>query len=156
MIVADTSPLCYLILIQQVDVLPQLYEQILIPSAVAQELAASESPEQVQRWIKQPPQWLDIRPSQLSTDPMLQKLDLGEREAIALAELSGADLLLIDEKMGRTIARDRGLNVTGLLGVLGNSASKGLVNFPDVIARLQQTSFYVSPKLIAALLQRYQ
>lgn len=48
LIVADTSPLCYLILIHQIDLLPQLYEQICIPSAVVQELAVSESPEQVQ------------------------------------------------------------------------------------------------------------
>lgn len=60
-VVCDTSPLCYLILINHVEILPQLFNNILIPNAVRTELLAEGSYTQVQNWITQPPTWLDIQ-----------------------------------------------------------------------------------------------
>lgn len=54
-VVADTSPICYLLLIAEIDLLPRLYKQVLIPQVVQQELLHERSPQQVQTWIKQPP-----------------------------------------------------------------------------------------------------
>ena len=59
-IVADTTPLNYLILIQATDILPELYRTVLIPPAVKPELAHANTPAVVRAWISQPPAWLEV------------------------------------------------------------------------------------------------
>ena len=57
-VVADTSVLCYLVLIEQIDLLPYIFGQIAIPQAVFEELRAEKAPAQLQEWITRPPKWL--------------------------------------------------------------------------------------------------
>jgi predicted nucleic acid-binding protein len=59
-VVSDTSPLCYLLLIDLIDLLPELYDQVIIPQAVLHELSVPQAPEAVQAWIAQPPVWLEV------------------------------------------------------------------------------------------------
>lgn len=153
-VVSDTSPICYLLLIGEIELLPQ-YGQVLIPQAVQQELANERSPAVVQAWIGQPPEWLVIQTVNIPSDSDLANLDLGERAAIILALATKADLIVIDDLLGRQVARLRQLRVTGLLGILDRAARQNLVNFPSAIARLQQTSFLASEQLIQSLLQRH-
>jgi hypothetical protein len=84
-IVADTSPLNYLVLIQAFDILPSLYRRVLISPAVSAELAHANTPTAVRAWISQPPQWLEVVGLKQPVDPALAHLDAGEREAISLA-----------------------------------------------------------------------
>ena len=156
-VISDTSPICYLLLIGEIELLSQLYGQVFIPKIVQQELSDNQAPTIVQNWIKNPPNWLRIETVQENNDaPDLQGLDAGEKAAIILAEIQGADLVIIDDGLGRKIARARGLKITGLLGVLSEAAQQKLVDFPDAIARIQQTSFFASEDLIKSLLKRYQ
>ncbi|MFB2981516.1 DUF3368 domain-containing protein [Microseira sp. BLCC-F43] len=155
-VISDTSPLCYLLLIDLVDLLPQLYGRVIIPQAVRDELSAPGAPDIVQIWISQPPEWLEIQTITNQPDMMLSQLDLGELEAIALAEQLGADAILLDDREARQIATERGLEIIGLLGILGAAASRGLVDFSIAIERLQQTTFRASSRLIQSLLERYQ
>jgi predicted nucleic acid-binding protein len=69
------------------------------------------------------PTWLKIYSVTLTADVILERLHSGEREAILLAEELKANLIILDEKAARQIARERGLNLTGLLGILDYSAS---------------------------------
>ena len=154
-VVSDTSPICYLLLIGEIELLPQLYGQLLIPQAVQQELANERSPAVVQAWIGQPPEWLVIQTVNIPPDSDLANDDLGERAAIVLALATKADLIVIDDLLGRQVARLRQLRVTGLLGILDEAARQKLVDFPEAIARLQQTSFRASSQLIQSLLQRH-
>ncbi len=154
-VVSDTSPICYLLLIGEIQLLPQLYGQVVIPQAVQQELANERSPAVVQAWIGQPPEWLAIQTVNIPSDSDLANLDLGERAAIVLALATTADLIVIDDLLGRQVARLRQLRVTGLLGILDEAARQNLVDFPEAIARLQQTSFRASSQLIQSLLQRH-
>jgi predicted nucleic acid-binding protein len=62
LVVADTSPLNYLILIEEVATLPALFEKVLVPQVVRDELRHDEAPERVRRWIAKPPAWLEIVP----------------------------------------------------------------------------------------------
>ena len=153
-VVSDTSPICYLLLIGEIELLPQ-YGQVLIPQAVQQELAGGRSPAVVQAWIGQPPEWLVIQTVNIPSDSDLANLDLGERAAIVLALATKANLIVIDDLLGRQVARLRQLRVTGLLGILDEAARQKLVDFPEAIARLQQTSFRASSQLIQSLLQRH-
>ncbi|WP_017305082.1 hypothetical protein [Spirulina subsalsa] len=103
-IVADTSPICYLLCIDKIDLLPRLYETVIIPQTVRDELEAVGSPVVVQDWIKQPPEWLEIRVVAVGLDPALESLDPGEREAILLAEKLMADWVILDDKAARQMA----------------------------------------------------
>ncbi|MEA5511831.1 hypothetical protein VB715_18830 [Crocosphaera sp. UHCC 0190] len=67
-IISDTSPLCYLILIDCIEVLPVLYKKVIIPQAVYQELQAEATPELVKKWIQNAPDWLTIRNITNSSD----------------------------------------------------------------------------------------
>jgi len=155
-VVSDTSPLCYLVLIDLIDLLPELYGQVIIPHAVLNELSVPQSPERVQSWIAQPPAWLEVQTIENIPDLELIQLDLGELEALALAEKLGADLIILDERNARQIALHRGLNVIGLLGILGVAAQQNLIIFSVAIGRLQQTTFRASPVLIESLLERFR
>ena len=154
-VIADTTPLNYLVLIDRVDVLPQLYGRVLIPLAVWEELQRPETPEAVRAWVAQPPAWLEIRPVEKNLDSAVQNLGAGECEAIALAEELHADRLIMDDRAARRVATQRNLIVIGTLGVLVEAVQRGLIDFSDAIARLQRTSFHVSPEVLNPLLQRY-
>src|SRR3954451_23973109 len=116
LIVADTSPLNYLILIEAVHVLPSLYGRILIPPEVLSELRDTAGPRAVQTWAASTPPWLEVRAA-LAID-MTLPLDAGERAAIALAQELTADRLLIDERDGREVAIRLGIPIAGTLAVL--------------------------------------
>ena len=146
-VVGDTGPLNYLLLIGQADVLPSLFSRVVIPRAVAAELSSVRAPEVVRRWIENPPPWLDVQPDP-PDDGTLSALDSGERSAIALALLIKAPQILMDDMDGRIEAERRNLKVTGTLGILVEAHRRGLLDFDSALARPSGTSFYVSPRLV--------
>jgi predicted nucleic acid-binding protein len=153
-VIADTSPLNYLVLIGEQELLPALFGKIIIPEAVFRELQAAAAPQAVQNWSAQSPKWLDIRKAAKKPDRSLTHLDEGEREAIQLAEELGADLLLVDEKAARREAFKRHLSTSGTLGVLDRAAEKELVDFSEALQGLKQTSFYLSFSVERFFLER--
>lgn len=152
-VVSDTSPDNYLILIDAVGVLPELYKHIVVPTAVFEELQNTDTPEKVCKWIENLPAWFEIKQTNFLLDDELFNLDAGEREAIALAEELNADALIIDERAKREEAKWRGIFVIGTLGILNSAAEKKLLDLPDTLNKLQQTSFRASEKLFADLLK---
>lgn len=153
-VVADTSPPNYLIQIACEHILAALYEQILVPKAVFEELTHPGAPEEVRTWLRDIPGWCVIREMQAVADPTLSRLDPGEREAIQLAREERADLLLMDEKLGVRTARRRGLSVIGTLGVLVVAAQGDLLDMESALARLQATDFRCTPQLFQQASQR--
>ena len=151
-VIADTSPVNYLVLIQEADLLPQLFGQVFIPPAVWEELNDPDTPAPVRAWIAQAPSWLRLQPLHCPADPRLDYLDDGEREAIALAEELHADEILVDELIARKEAARRQLHFIGTLGILRRAAQLDLIDLPSTLARLQQTTFYVGSNLIRSLL----
>lgn len=151
-VVSDTSPICYLLLINQIEVLPALYKVVIIPQIVADELGASESPPIVKSWIAQPPPWLEIQPTELPQTIELERLDPGERDAILLAEHLKADLVILDDKPARQIAVERGLKIIGLLGIMKDAAKAGLLDLEMTFEQLRDAGFWVSPSLLERLL----
>lgn len=106
-VVSDTSPLNYRLLIEFQDILPKLFQRILIPEAVRQELQSAAAPDAIKRFLAADPDWLETRPA-LEIDPRLRQLDPGEREALDLALAASADLVVLDERKGRQAARASG------------------------------------------------
>jgi predicted nucleic acid-binding protein len=152
-VIADATPLNYLVLIHQADLLPELFGVVLIPPAVFEELYHPETPDSVRTWIAYPQSWLRVQPLGSNPDHALDYLDSGEREAIALAEEVHADQLLLDDTEARREAERRNLPFIGTLGVLREAARRELVDLPTVLAHLQATTFYVDPELVRSLLE---
>ena len=155
-VVADTTPLNYLILIEQMDLLRVLYGKVLIPPAVALELSHPRTPNLVRTWMASGADWLEIRAPRQIPDDFLSVLGPGEREAIALSEELHADALLLDEWDGRVEAQRRHLLVVGTLRVLSDGAEHGLVDLPQAVARLKGTSFRASEWLFRQVLLRHE
>jgi predicted nucleic acid-binding protein len=130
-VVSNTSPLNYLMLIEAVEILPRLFGRVYAPPVVLRELQHPGSPDSVRLWAASPPSWLFIQePTRLEP---FRRLDPGEAAAIALAEEIGAVALLIDDRDGRLAARERGLQVVGTLGVLNRAAGDDLIELPQAI-----------------------
>ena len=151
-IVSNTSPINNLAAAGYLSLLEQLYGKIVIPTAVSQELSAVQTPIAVATQVQAAP-WIQIRQvSNLATVATIQlQVDRGEAEAIALALELNADLLLIDERKGRAVARSLGISMTGVLGVLIEAkmilAVKPVLN--DVITK---AGFWVHPNLYTSIL----
>jgi predicted nucleic acid-binding protein len=155
-VVSDASPLISLTVIGHLELLKHLYERVLIPEAVYQEITGSDaeipgaSEVRTLEWIiSQPVQ------NEMVVRALQSELDHGEAAAIALAVERQADLILIDERRARAVAARLGLNVVGVLGVLVEAKHKDLVPrlqpvLDDLITR---AGFWVSAQSYARVLQ---
>jgi predicted nucleic acid-binding protein len=152
-VVADTSPINYLILIEEIDILTKMYGSVVIPRAVRDELLRASAPDAVRNWIAQLPAWLEVRAPASAPDASLAALDAGERDAIMLAGELAADQLIVDDRQGRQAAEKRGIPVMGTLGVLREGAALGLLDLQAAVKRLEATSFYIAPEVLARLLK---
>ena len=152
-VVADTSPINYLILIEEIGILTKMYGRVVIPRAVREELLRPSAPEMVRNWTSQPHDWLEVRTPLNSQDASLAALDPGERDAIMLAGELGADQLIVDDRQRRHEAEKRGIPVIGTLGVMREAATLGLLDLQIAVKRLQATSFYIAPDVLNRLLK---
>src|SRR5437660_10754227 len=127
-IVSNASPLIALIRIGQLDLLRQLYSEIIIPDAVWHEVAV-EGADQPGAEAVSSASWIVRRT--VSNRPLVhglqQELDAGEAEAIALAVEMEDALLLMDERLGRDTARHFGIRYIGVVGVLIEAKHQGFV-----------------------------
>lgn len=158
LIIADTSPINYLLLIGHIELLPALFNRVILPAVVKDELGHPKAPSVVQSWIANPPEWVDVRqsPASHAHDSVLAGLDAGEEDAIALALELNAELLLMDDEEGATAARAKGLEVTGTLGILRRAAQRQLLNLADVFDQIKRTNFRYRQDVMDALLAEWQ
>ena len=149
-VISDTSPLINLAWIGKFSLLEQLYGSMLIPTAVWQEAVEMGGGQPGSAEIKAA-DWIQI--VEVQNTPLVialqQDLDAGEAEAIALALEQNADLLLIDERLGRTTASRFGLSYIGLIGVLITAKKQGLLTAikPDLDMLRRVAGFYISDQL---------
>lgn len=111
LIVSDTTPLHYLIQIEKIDLLPQLFDEILTPIEVIEELSHPNTPQDVKAWISKSPDWLTVLPSPSDAFSRVTGLDKGETAAIALALDYQAKAILLDDRRGARSAELLGLSV---------------------------------------------
>jgi uncharacterized protein len=146
-IVSDSSPLIGLNQIAQLDLLPALFGDVMIPPAVADETARSVGTHA----------WLGVQPLTHDMPAAVREstLGLGERKAIALAIERGADFLIVDDRSARLLAASLGLTIRGTAGVLVMAKEAGLLNAvrPEIDALLQW-GFHFAPAIIEGALLR--
>jgi len=156
-IVSDTTPLHYLILIERAQLLADLFNSIIIPESVFAELSHEKTPARVQQWIADVPAWVEIKRASAANTEVAKNLGRGEAEAINLALEEKADALLMDDRKAIREARKNNLTVITTLGVLELASIKSLIDFPAVLNELAQTSFRLPPdEIMAELLNRYK
>ena len=124
LVIADTGPINYLLLIGHIEILPALFEKVILPSAVKDELVDRDTPSLVRKWIADPPFWVDVRQTASLTNASMAELGAGETAAITLAAELHADLLLMDDRRGVIAALERGLTVTGTMGLLARCKAR--------------------------------
>ncbi len=106
--VSDTSPICYLILIDKISLVPRLFN-VLVPQAVLAELRHEDAPEVVRKWSFNLPSWIAVKDDSVAATTGMENLQAGERAAILLAQSVNANVILLDEKSARRVAARSGL-----------------------------------------------
>jgi len=127
-VICNTSPLILLAKIRRLALLDQLYDKVSIPSSVLKEVEAKpgKETELIQSLLQR--QKFQLRQATKRTlEELPPDLGAGEREAIALALETRANLVALDDQQGRHIARERGLSVTGTVGILIEARQKGMI-----------------------------
>lgn len=151
--VADAGPLIHLSWIDHVDLLGQLFEEVLVPGAVREEVlrAAPDVPGMEAIRAAFAAGQLEVRAiddqTQIATLP--PALHQGEAQALVLLRQEDADLLLTDDRRARAEAERRGIPLTGTIGLLQEARQRGLIPaaYPLVL-RLRASGFRISPRLL--------
>ncbi|MBC1196929.1 DUF3368 domain-containing protein [Microcystis aeruginosa BLCCF158] len=154
--VSNTSPISNLAKVGQLSLMQKIYGRIIIPSAVQEELLDQRAGENVVTAV-QSATWLEIQSvqNQQLVAELKTRVNVGEAEAIVLAVQVGASRLLIDERLGRKVAKDFGLNITGVLGILLFAKRQNLIKAvkPIMDDLTSQANFRISSQLYADVLR---
>lgn len=154
-IVSNTSPLINLAMIGELDLIQKLYGTIYIPQAVYDEIVIQGKGQAGAQQIKNST-WIKVQPlkNTLLAKSLYLELDKGEAEAITLAIETSADLILLDEKCGRSIATKFNLRPLGLLGILIHAKKSGLIpSVKPLLDKLRnKAGFWIAQKLYQAVL----
>ena len=153
LIVSDTSPITNLIQINLLDILKDVYQQIIIPQSVYEELCEITSQKQLldqQDWI-----YVISAENTALVTSLETELDTGESVSIVLALELQADFLIIDEVKGRLKAESMGIKIVGLLGTLLKAKNLGLIpTIAPVLEKLIiEAGFHINPQLKAHILK---
>ena len=153
-IVSDTTPISELVKVDHLNLLPKLFGKVVIPQGVFDELQVGEHPAAK---LVQNLSWLEVVTvdNQQLVRELQQsfKLDLGESEAIALAEELSASQLLIDERAARKVAMARKLPLIGTVGILLLAKRRGLLDsVKDVLDEMQAQGMRISDRLYVHVL----
>ena len=148
LVISNATPIISLALIGQLELLHMLYREVSIPKAVEAEILRGGQ----RAGAKELPGVAYIKTIAL-TDPsradLLSDLDRGEAEVIALAQERQAELVLLDERLGRRHAQRLGINVTGTVGILLRAKTEGyLSELKPWLDQLQRGGIHLSPALI--------
>ena len=126
-VISNTSPLQYLYQLGELELLPRLYQQVTVPPAVVQEVAAGHALGVALPVLAQVP-WVQVQaPVAVQVWQVVSTLGAGEREALALALATPNALLLLDDGHARRYGQLLGLRMTGTVGVLARATREGLV-----------------------------
>jgi predicted nucleic acid-binding protein len=153
LVVSDTSPLLNLALIDRLDLLESQFSRVTVPQQVWDELTDGEDGLEPLRELRETGvlHLVEVERSDLFVE-LFHELDLGETAAICYAVEEDADLVLLDERDGRRVARRHDLNVTGVIGILLRGANTGQVDMEHELDALRDAGFWISDDLYSQIL----
>jgi predicted nucleic acid-binding protein len=155
-VVSNSGPLISLSSVSRLDLLRQLFGKICIPEAVYREVVILGGNRPGQEEVRNA-KWITVQ--KISDDAvfkiMLEKLDPGESESIALANEIKADYIILDERLARRKAKRLDLCVVGTLGILLMAKKSGyLENISMLLNELEKASFRISGKVKSKILEK--
>jgi predicted nucleic acid-binding protein len=159
--VSNTSPILNLAVIDRLSLVREQFTTVAIPKGVLKELRIEENlPGSKKILDALEAKWLQVEEIQDSAMLRILKreLDSGEAEAIALAAETSAQWILLDESEARRLAKDLGLKVTGVLGILLRACRQNRIpSFRTEMERLREKAgFYIADQLFEDLLKQSQ
>ena len=163
--VCDSSPLIFLAKIGRLNLLQLLLTKVYVPEAVYKEVTEGKTgkfdPGIAGAIEVKNAGWIEMRKvtSRELVNNLMSTIDVGESEAIALAQEMGAQLLIMDERKGRAVARRLNIKVTGTLGLLIKAKEKNFIKsirpaILDLTALQDSDKFRVAPELIVEILRQ--
>ncbi len=156
-VVADTSPLIIFGRLDSIYIIEQLFKTILIPNEVANECLQDITRPgaiAIKKAISKKTIKLAAKPPKQNFNFLLDVLDVGEAAAIQLAVEKKASLL-IDERLGRKVAKNLGLKVIGTAGLLLLAKQHKIIDkIAPFIRSLEECRFYLADNLKQALLEQ--
>lgn len=152
-VVSNTTPIISLLKIGKLQILKDLYDEIFIPQEVFNEIEAGRNKEFYTDLSKI--EWIKIEKIQNEKSlSYFLDLDKGEAEAIVLATEKEANLIILDETLGRFHAKHAGLKVTGTIGVLIKAKQLGhLTELKSLLLELKTKSVWLSDSFIEEILK---
>jgi len=161
-IISDTTPIISLLKAEQLDLLQKLFKEVIIPKAVYNELISNTKFQNEAQIIREcsyifVEEVIDTK--SVNIFRRVTGLDAGESEAIVMADEKKADLLLMDERKGRIVAKQMGLTITGTVGILLQSYDEGLLNADEIresIYKLKECGIRISDSLYDFILEHVQ
>ena len=151
--ISNTTPILSLLKINKLDLLKELFGTVAVPNAVFQEIEkGKEKPFYQDLSLLD---WIEIEYIK-NTDSLAYFIDLdaGEAEVLILAKEQNADLVIMDEIMGRRYAKQLEFNLTGTIGILLKAKEKGLINsIRELLTELTEKGTWLSTKLISKAIQ---
>ena len=150
---ANTTPLPYLHRLGRLEWPGEFHGRIVVPAAVAEEIEAGR-----QLGARVPDlaafSWIEIRRAPALMPVFPRSIHRGEAEVLALAQLSGDALVIIDDALARTHARELGLRVTGTLGViLRAKREQRIAAVAPLLVQLRAEGFHIAPATLAEVLR---
>lgn len=156
-VVSDTTPVISLMKAGQLELMRQLFGVVYIPEAVYRELTDNEAFSEEVKMVQECEFLYMQKVDNEKSVAILQNftgLDAGESEAIILADEMNSDVLLMDERKGRQVAKKLGIRITGTIGILTQAFDEGILTKEDVercIERLKESGIRISEKLYQRL-----
>ena len=143
-VIADTTPLITLMKLKRLDLLEKLFGSVTIPSAVYEELISNTKYPVEKQMIDRALFLERLEVSDRQSIKILREvvgLDAGESEAIALAEEKSADLLIIDERKGRRVAKQMELKIIGTIGILIQAFDCKILSKMEILSCIEELKY---------------
>lgn len=155
LVVADAGPLIFLSVVGKLELLRGLFDRVVVPTAVFDEVVGRGTGMPGSLEVAAAA-WIEVIAHD-ARDPVFQMLrsllDAGEAAALALASRHGADLVVIDERRGREMARRMNLRVQGTLGLLLHGKRSGEISaIAPLLEALVDHGFWISEAVLARVL----
>ncbi|BAD84401.1 predicted nucleic acid-binding protein, containing PIN domain [Thermococcus kodakarensis KOD1] len=157
-VVSDSGPLIALAKIEKLELLRELFGEIVIPRAVWAEVVEKGRGRPGSREVSEA-EWIKVQDvnDRLSVEILMKEIEIGEAEAIVLARELNADLLVLDERIPRIIAKSLGIKVAGTLALLFIAKERGLLkeDLEPLLLELRTKGVRFSDKVVEALRKRF-